>query len=97
MVGSCFVGAGRGGFEKEGRQRGWRQMLCGKERTLVKINGELRDVTGKTVSECLAADGYDVKRVAVERNGQIVPKARYDGIVLEDDDVVEIVSFVGGG
>ena len=35
------------------------------EGTLVKINGELRDVTGKTVSECLAADGYDVKRVAV--------------------------------
>lgn len=97
MVGSCFVGAGRGGFEKEGRKRGWRQTLCGKERTLVKINGELRDVTGKTVSECLVADGYDVKRVAVERNGQIVPKAQYDGIVLEDDDVVEIVSFVGGG
>ena len=97
MVGSCFVGAGRGGFEKEGRKRGWRQTLCGKERTLVKINGELRDVTGKTVSECLVADGYDVKRVAVERNGQIVPKAQYDGIVLEDDAVVEIVSFVGGG
>ena len=57
----------------------------------------MRDVDGKTVSECLAADGYDVKRVAVEKNGQIVPKSKYDETVLEEDDTVEIVSFVGGG
>ena len=52
------------------------------------------------IAGCDGKDGLGMpgsKRVAVERNGQIVPKAQYDGIVLEDDDVVEIVSFVGGG
>ena len=34
---------------------------------------------------------------AVERNGDIVPKAQYDETVLKDGDSVEVVSFVGGG
>ena len=37
------------------------------------------------------------KRVAVELNGDIVPKAQYSEIVFKDDDNVEVVSFVGGG
>ena len=36
-------------------------------------------------------------RIAVERNGDIVPKAQYDETMLCDGDVVEVVSFVGGG
>ena len=36
-------------------------------------------------------------RLAVERNGNIVPRARYGETVLEDGDVLEIVRFVGGG
>ena len=40
---------------------------------------------------------YDPKRIAVERNGDIVPKAQYPDTVLEDGDSVEVVSFVGGG
>ena len=41
--------------------------------------------------------GYDLKRIAVELNGDIVPKATYSQVILKKDDVVEIVSFVGGG
>ena len=41
--------------------------------------------------------GYDPARVAVERNGDIVPKAQYSATTLADGDVVEIVRFVGGG
>ncbi|MBQ8747624.1 MAG: sulfur carrier protein ThiS [Clostridia bacterium] len=64
---------------------------------MVKINGEELNAAGKTVAEYLAATNYDPKRIAVERNGDIVPKAQYGETVLKDGDIVEVVSFVGGG
>lgn len=65
---------------------------------MVKINGEcIENIAGKTIAEYLATSGYDTKRVAVELNGDILPKAKYDSTVLNDGDSVEIVSFVGGG
>lgn len=64
---------------------------------MVRINGEETDAEGMSVSEYLAAAKYDPKRVAVERNGEIVPKMRYDETVFQSGDRVEIVSFVGGG
>ena len=64
---------------------------------MVKINGTELDVAGKTVAEYLATTSYSLERVAVERNGEIVPKARYGDTVLADGDSVEVVSFVGGG
>ncbi len=64
---------------------------------MVKINGEESNVVGKTVVEFLYENGYDMKRVAVELNGDILPKAQYESAVLQDGDSVEIVSFVGGG
>ena len=64
---------------------------------MVKINGEEKNVSGMTVTQYLATTNYDTKRIAVERNGDIVPKAQYDNTVLQDGDYVEIVSFVGGG
>ena len=64
---------------------------------MVKVNGKSLALAGKTVSEYLATTDYDPKRIAVERNGEIVFKSQYDVTVLEDGDNVEIVSFVGGG
>ena len=64
---------------------------------MVKVNGTELDIAGKTVSEYLATTNYDPKRIAVERNGDIVFKSLYDATVLEDGDSLEIVSFVGGG
>ncbi|MBP3392585.1 MAG: sulfur carrier protein ThiS [Clostridia bacterium] len=64
---------------------------------MVKINGEERNVAGKTLAEYLATTSYDPKRIAVERNGEIVPKAQYGETILTDGDSIEIVSFVGGG
>lgn len=49
------------------------------------------------MAEYLAGTNYDLKRIAVERNGDIVPKAQYETAVLADGDSVEVVSFVGGG
>lgn len=64
---------------------------------MVKVNGLEVDVAGKTVTEYLATTNYDPKRIAVERNGDIVFKSQYDETVLADGDCLEIVSFVGGG
>ena len=64
---------------------------------MVKINGVEWNMAGKTIAEYLAATSYDPKRIAVERNGDIVPKAQYGETVLQDGDRVEVVSFVGGG
>lgn len=64
---------------------------------MVKVNGLELDLSGKTVLEYLAETSYDPKRIAVERNGEIVFRSRYGEIVLEDGDRLEIVSFVGGG
>ena len=64
---------------------------------MVKVNGTELDISGKTVSELLAAEGYQPAVVAVELNEAILPKAEYAGTVLKDGDCVEVVSFVGGG
>ncbi len=64
---------------------------------MVKVNGVELDIAGNTLAEYLASTNYDPKRIAVERNGDIVPKAKYSETILRDGDSVEIVSFVGGG
>ncbi|MBE7059029.1 MAG: sulfur carrier protein ThiS [Ruminococcaceae bacterium] len=64
---------------------------------MVKINGKELNVAGKTISDYLKTTNYDTKRIAVERNGDIVPKSQYDETLLQDGDNIEIVSFVGGG
>lgn len=64
---------------------------------MVKINGEEFDVAGKTIIEYLETTSYDLKRIAIERNGEIVPKAMYELTILMAGDSVEVVSFVGGG
>ena len=64
---------------------------------MVKVNGTALDIAGKTIAEYLATTNYDSKRIAVERNGEIVFKTQYGKTVLEDGDSLEVVSFVGGG
>ena len=64
---------------------------------MVRINGEDYDVAGKTMAAFLEAENYPKTRIAVERNGDILPKAEYDSTILCDGDKIEIVSFVGGG
>ena len=64
---------------------------------MVKINGTELNISGKTVAEYLETTNYTPLRNAVERNGEIVPKAQYAETVLQDGDSIEIVNFVGGG
>lgn len=64
---------------------------------MVTINGVEIDAAGQTVSQYLETTDYDIKKIAIERNGDILPKAQYSETTLMDDDSIEIVSFVGGG
>ena len=64
---------------------------------MVKINGQMHDVAGKTVIEVLNLLNFNSQRVAVERNLEIIPKAHYEDQTFCDGDEVEIVTFMGGG
>ena len=64
---------------------------------MVKINGAHLALDNKNLLEYLNENGYSPALIAVELNGENVPKSRYESTVLSDGDSVEIVSFVGGG
>ena len=62
------------------------------------VNGETRAFSGVAdVAGLVAALGLDGRKVAVERNLEIVPKSAYASTRLAEGDRIEIVSFVGGG
>lgn len=64
----------------------------------VTVNGEPRHLdSGTSVAALLAQMALAGKRVAVERNGEIVPKGRHAETVLATGDRLEIVAAVGGG
>lgn len=64
----------------------------------MKINGtEVHLAEGTTLLAYLQQQGYKLERIAVEYNGAIVVREQYESIVLLPTDVLEIVSFVGGG
>ncbi len=62
------------------------------------INGEQKKFDPPmTVKQLLGEIGLDPRKVAVERNLEIVPKSNYAGVPLDDGDRLEIVHFIGGG
>ncbi len=62
------------------------------------INGESRQFSSPlTVAELLLTLNHAGKRIAVEHNGEIVPRSRHGETMLVDGDRVEIVLAVGGG
>ena len=64
---------------------------------MVTVNGEKVEAVDKNLAEYLEEKAFDIKKIAVEINGEIVPKSKYSETVLHDGDSVEVVSFVGGG
>lgn len=65
---------------------------------MMHVNGkELSLDKPRTLLEFLQEQGYQIQRIAVERNGEIIPKADYGTVQLSDSDVIEVVAFMGGG
>lgn len=64
----------------------------------IRLNGEPLALPAPcTLTDLLANQGLTERRVAVEVNGEIVPRSRHSGHRLADGDVVEIVHALGGG
>ncbi len=64
----------------------------------VMINGEPRQLEAPlTVLQLLVDLGFDARKIALERNLEIVPRSAYRDTAVEDGDELEIVHFIGGG
>lgn len=64
----------------------------------ITLNGDLRRIgAGATVASLIETLGLDRRKVAVERNREIVPRSAYAATGLTAADQIEIVHFIGGG
>lgn len=63
----------------------------------LQLNGDVRETAAGTLAALVAELGLDVRKVAVERNLEIVPRSLYAATPLVDGDRIEIVHFIGGG
>jgi thiamine biosynthesis protein ThiS len=68
------------------------------ETIAITVNGETRQVAaGESLAALLRAIGLDTRKVAVERNEEIVPRSTYPEVTIAAGDRLEIVHFIGGG
>lgn len=63
----------------------------------IQLNGEPREVRADTILTLVQELGLDIRKVAVERNLEIVPKSLHASTPVADGDRIEVVQFVGGG
>mgnify|MGYP006271624267 CR=1 FL=1 len=63
----------------------------------ITINGERQATDARTVEALVAELGLRDQPVAVERNREVVPKREHGQATLQDGDVLEVVTLVGGG
>ena len=64
----------------------------------IQLNGDLYQINGQTnLNQLLNKLKIEKNKVAIEVNGEIVQKGKYQNLILSKDDKVEIVHFIGGG
>lgn len=64
---------------------------------MVMINGEEKEIAGKNLLEYLKENGFNPEHLVVERNFEIIPKEQFGSVTMQDEDVIEVLRFVGGG
>ena len=65
---------------------------------MIAINGKQIQLTAEmSVADYLEQNNYQINRIAVEMNEEILPKYSYSETMLKDGDRLEVVTFVGGG
>ena len=64
---------------------------------MVMINGEARVIAGKNLLEYLKENGFNPEQLVVERNFEIISKEQFGSVTIQDEDVIEVLRFVGGG
>ncbi len=64
----------------------------------MKVNGKGVVIKqSQTIYEYLKDNNYNLERIVIELNGKIVSKDKYNTVNLKDTDVMEVLTFVGGG
>ena len=63
---------------------------------MVRINGEDKALAGINLLEYLKDAGYQLEKIVVERNLEIIPRDQLN-VVIQENDSIEVLSFVGGG
>jgi len=63
----------------------------------IQVNGDTREVAAVTILGLVEEMGLDPRKVAVERNLEIVPRSLHGETRLAEGDRIELVIFVGGG
>ena len=64
----------------------------------MKVNGAfIKLEEQQTLYDYLMLHNYNLGIIVVERNGEIVPKDTYQEVLLNNEDTIEVVTFVGGG
>lgn len=64
----------------------------------ITVNGESRQFpSAPTIAQLVETLDLAGKRIAIERNGEIVPRSRYPEVTVSDGDALEVVVAVGGG
>ena len=64
----------------------------------ISLNGNIKDVReGTTVHKLLKESGVDELKIVVQVSGHILRRNKFSQQILKDGDIVELISFVGGG
>ncbi|EPO2996305.1 sulfur carrier protein ThiS [Campylobacter coli] len=61
------------------------------------INGEKFELKELKIMDFIKEKGFKIELIALELNGEIIPKSEFENLILKENDKAEIVSFVGGG
>ncbi|EAC1312391.1 TPA: sulfur carrier protein ThiS [Campylobacter coli] len=61
------------------------------------INGEKLEFKELKFVDFIKEKGLKIELIALELNGEIIPKSEFENLILKENDKAEIVSFVGGG
>ncbi|AON68966.1 TPA: sulfur carrier protein ThiS [Campylobacter jejuni] len=61
------------------------------------INGQKLELKELKFMDFIKEKGLKIELIALELNGEIVPKSEFENLILKENDKAEIVSFVGGG
>ena len=64
----------------------------------IRINGKKEDLKqALNLLELVKQKGFDSKKIVIEYNASVLPKEKWATTLLNEKDVIEIISFVGGG
>ncbi len=64
---------------------------------MVTINGESKEAAGNNLKDYLESIGFDLTKIVVEKNREIIPHEELDKHMIKDEDTIEVLRFVGGG